>query len=149
MIVIRREGLPPVTLKSGFEPYQVCFSIAFMLWGGTALSALNKVSGGTVEPLPRWGIYLFFAGLTAGSALSLLGVFYERRFAKLRGFYVERAGLIALSGLSSGYIVWAVAAFGWQAAGIVYILGAIFSGSLWRIVRITRDLRAVMKGVES
>jgi hypothetical protein len=149
VIVIRREGLPPVTLKSGFEPFQICFLVAFALWGTTAMLALNKVSSETVKPLPQWGIYLFFAGLTGGSALAIAGVVYERRFAMLRGFYVERAGLIALTGLSAGYIVWAAAAFGWQSAGIVYILGAIFSGSLWRIVRITRDLRAVMKGTES
>lgn len=140
MIVIRREGKPPVTLKTGAEPYEIGILLVCLIWGVAALAGLGKVSTNSTRELPTWGTYLFFATLAAGSALTLAGVVTERVFLKLAGFYLERAGQYALVGLSLAYTVWTLAAFAVRATSFALFLAVIWGCGSYRIWRITRDL---------
>lgn len=139
--MIRREGKPPVTLKSGGEPYEIGMLLACFLWGVAVLTGFNQRPPSSTRDLPMWGVYLFFALLTCGSALALAGVVAERVFARLEGFYVERAAQCALVGLSMGYSVWSLSVLGRAAVGFVLLLAVIWGAGSWRIWRITRDLR--------
>jgi hypothetical protein len=145
MIVIR-DGQEPVEVKTGAEPFQTAILVAFALWGVVSLATLHSVSTTTTRTLPTWGIYLFFTGLTVGSITTLVGVVYEAWLKKFVGFYIERAGLIALTGLCLAYSVWALAASGARAIAFALILTAIGTASLVRIRRIGSDLRQVRPG---
>jgi hypothetical protein len=145
MIVIR-DGQEPVEVKTGNEPFQTAILVAFALWGVTSLATLHKVSTNTTRTLPTWGIYLFFIGLTVGSVTALVGVVYQTWLKDLLGFYIERAGLVALAGLCVAYSVWALAASGARAIAFALILTAIGGASLVRIRRIKTDLRQVRSG---
>ena len=140
MIVIRRQGKPPVTLKSGAEPYQIGILLVCLIWGTVALSGLSRVSSNATRDLPTWGVYLFFAALVVGSGLALVGVLTERVLLKLQGFYLELAGQCALVGLSLAYTVWTVTAFGGRAVSFALFLAVIWGGGSYRIWRISRDL---------
>lgn len=139
--MIRREGKPPVMLKSGAEPYEIGMLLACLLWGAAVMTGLNQRPPSSTRDLPLWGVYLFFALLAAGSALALAGVVAERVFAKLVGFYVERAAQCALVGLSVCYSVWSLSVLGRAAVGFVLLLAVIWGAGAWRIWRITTDLK--------
>lgn len=145
MIVIR-EGQEPVEVKTGDEPFQTAILVAFALWGLTSLATLHSVSTSTTRTLPTWGIYLFFAGLAVSSVTALVGIVYQVWRKEFVGFYVERAGLVALTGLCGAYSVWALAASGARAIAFALILTAIGTASLVRIRRIRADLRQVRPG---
>lgn len=145
MIVIRRQGKPPVTLKSGAEPYEIGILLVCLIWGTVALAGLGRVSSNSTRELPTWGVYLFFGSLAAGSALALAGVVTERVLLKLHGFYLELAGQCALVGLALAYTVWTVTAFGARALSFGLFLAVIWGGGSYRIWRITRDLKNAAK----
>jgi len=141
--VIRRAGKPPVTLKSGAEPYEIGILLVCLIWGIAALVGLT--SGSSTRELPDWGVHLFFATLATGSALALAGVALERVFLELSGFYLERAGQCALVGLSISYTVWTVSTFGARAISFALFLAVIWVCGAIRIWEITRDLRDAAK----
>lgn len=145
MLVIR-EGEPPVEMKTGDEPYEVFILSGFALWGVYGLLSLSRVATPTVQTIPTWGAYLFYASLAAGCLVSLLGIVYQVAWKKFLGFYIERAGLVVLVGLCTAYSVWAVAASGTRAIAFAIILSAIGGASLLRIFRIRKGLRAVVGG---
>jgi hypothetical protein len=145
MIVIR-EGQEPVEVKTGDDPFQTAILVAFALWGIVSLATLHSVSTTTTRTLPTWGVYLFFTGLTVGSVTTLVGVLYQVWLKEFIGFYIERAGLVALTGLCLAYSVWALAASGARAIAFALILTSIGTASLVRIHRIRNDLRQVRSG---
>lgn len=141
-----REGQEPVELRTGNEPFQAAILVAFALWGLTSLATLHRVSTSTTRTLPTWGIYLFFAGLAVSSITALVGIVYQVWRKEFIGFYIERAGLVALAGLCVAYSVWALAASGARAVAFALILTAIGAASLVRIRQIGSDLRQVRPG---
>lgn len=145
MIVIR-DGQEPVEVKTGNEPFQTAILVAFALWGVVSLATLHSVSTNTTRTLPAWGTYLFFIGLTVSSVTTLVGLIYQVWLKEFIGFYIERAGLVALAGLCVAYSVWALAASGARAIAFALILTAIGTASLVRVHRIRTDLRQVGPG---
>jgi hypothetical protein len=145
MLVIR-EGKPPVLVRTGLEPYQICFLGAMATWGTQSLFTLSSLSTTTTRSIPSAGAYVFFAVLAAGSLMVVTGVFYEVVLKKILGFTIERAGLYVLMGLCSAYAVWAGAASGSRALAFIYFMAAMFLGSAWRALRIRKDLREVARG---
>lgn len=141
MIVIRREGKPPLTLKSGGEPYELLILSACLLWSIAALTGITNIPSNSTKSIPVWGVYAFFAFLGLGSTAALAGVAAERLFARIEGFYLEAGAQCALVGLSLGYSIWAATSTGRPALSFVLLLGVIWGGGGWRIWRITRDLR--------
>lgn len=141
-----RDGQEPVEVRTGGEPFQTAILIAFALWGLTSLATLHNVTNTTTRTLPTWGLYLFFAGLTVSSGITLVGVVWQTWLKEFIGFYIERAGLVALAGLCGAYSVWALAASGARAIAFALILTAIGTASLVRIRRIRTDLRRVRSG---
>lgn len=139
-----RDGHEPVEMRTGNEPFQTAILVAFALWGLVSLATLHSVSTSTTRTLPTWGIYLFFAGLTISCGTALAGVWvYQVWLKEFIGFYIERAGLVALSGLSVAYSVWALTASGARAIAFALVLTAIGGASIVRILRIRGDLRRV------
>lgn len=147
MIVIR-EGREPVVVRTGDEPFQVCLMAYFLAWGGVSLLALNRISGSSSRIIPVWGVYLFFSCLVVGCALTLAGIAAVRFRQNLFGLEIERAGLSALAGLLIAYSLWTLAAAGPRATGFVLIVGGVWSAAVWRIWRITADLKRVDRGRE-
>lgn len=145
MIVIR-DGQEPVEVRTGGEPFQTAILIAFALWGLTSLATLHNVTNPTTRTLPTWGLYLFFAGLTVSSGTTLVGVVWQTWLKEFIGFYIERAGLVALAGLCGAYSVWALAASGARAIAFALILTGIGVASLVRIRQIRTDLKQVEPG---
>lgn len=145
MLVIR-DGQEPIELRTGDEPYQVCILIGFSLWGGTSLASFASVGTTTTRTLPLWGVYAFFALMTAGCTAALVGVFYQVVLKKFLGFELERAGQLELIGLCGAYAVWALAASGARAIGFAYIMLAIVAAATWRTVRISKGLRRLRRG---
>lgn len=143
--MIRRAGKPPVTLKSGAEPYEIGILLVCLLWGVFALTGVARLTSNSTRQLPTWGVYLFFSTLAVGSALALGGVIAERVFLKLAGFQVERAGQCALVGLSISYSVWTWTAFGRSSVSFILFLAVIWGAGAFRVWRITRDLRNAAK----
>jgi hypothetical protein len=145
-VIVIREGQDPVEVRSGDEPYQLAILGACAVWGVTGLVTLSRATTSTTSTIPLWGAYVFFAFLSATCLVSLAGVAYEVLRRQLFGFYLERAGLIALVGLCVCYSIWAVVASGVRAASLVYLLGAVWIASSVRIRRISSGLREVAKG---
>lgn len=142
MLVIR-EGKQPVVVRTGDEPFQVCLMGFFLVWGAVSLLALSKISGSSSRIIPAWGVYVFFACLVIGCALTLIGVGIVRFRENLVGLDIERAALIGLVGLLLCYSLWTFAAAGPRAMGFVLIVGGVWTAAIWRVLRITADLRRV------
>jgi hypothetical protein len=145
MLVIR-DGLNPIELRTGDEPYQVCILIGAGLWGCTSLATLGKVTTTTTRTLPLWSVYVFFALMAAGCVAALVGVAYQVFLKKFLGFHLERAGQLELMSLCAAYAVWALAASGARALGFAYIMLAIAAAAAWRTVRISKGLRDLRQG---
>lgn len=136
----------PVVVRTGDNPFEVCFTAFFLAWGSVSLLALSEVSGSSARIIPAWGIYLFFGCLSAGCAATLLGIGQVRFLQNLFGLEVERAGLVLLGGLCLAYSLWTVGAAGPRAATFVFIVGGAWTGAAWRIWQITRDLKRLDEG---
>lgn len=132
-----------MSVRTGDEPFEVCLTTFFLAWGSMSLLALNRVSGSSARIIPAWGIYLFFAALVVGCAVTLFGVGEVRFRQDLFGLEIERAGLTLLGGLCIAYSLWTLAAAGSRAASFVLIVGGVWTASGWRIWRISSDLKAV------
>lgn len=141
-----RDGHEPIEVHSGSEPFQVAILIACSLWGIVGLATLATVSTVTSRTIPTAGVYVFYAGLSVCSLVTLTGVIYEAWLKKVLGFYVERAGLFSLAGLCGAYSTWALAASGVRAISVVFLLLAIGVASSVRIWRITVGLKKVAAG---
>lgn len=150
MLVIRKDH-PPLEVRNGFEPFQITLLIGLLMWGGTMLAALAVVQGATAAAFPKWAVYLFFGAMTAGTATTLLGVLLEvtrknraRSVANyLLGWYIERAGLTALIGLSLGYSVWVLSVVDVRGLPFAYLMFPVWCGGAWRCLRIRADIKPV------
>jgi hypothetical protein len=120
--------------------------IAFALWGCTSLATLSSVTTTTTRTLPSAGVYVFFALMTVGCLVALLGVAYQVIWKKILGFHLERAGQFELMGLCGAYATWALAASGARALGFAYIMFGIVVAAAWRTARISKSLRKVRGG---
>jgi hypothetical protein len=146
MFVIRKDDIV-IEIRTGFEPFAMAMLLACLLWSGLTLSALGNVSGTTVRAMPSWAIYLFFTGMFAGAAVTIIGVVMEKFFTKLYGFYAEIAGLVALFSLCVTFAYWVGFVVGSAGANFIIFMAAISIASAWRSLLIVLGLRQAKKVV--
>jgi len=140
MFVIRKDDAV-IEIRTGWEPFAVTILIACLLWSGLTLAALNQVSGATARAMPSWAIYLFFAGMLTCVIVTIGGVVLEKFFARIYGFYVEAAGLVALFFLCAVYASWVFLVLKATGASFILFMAAVSIASAWRITLITLGLR--------
>jgi hypothetical protein len=140
MFVIRKDDVV-IEIRTGWEPFAITILTACLLWSGITLAALSEVSGATARAMPTWAIYLFFAGMLTCSIVTVTGVVMEKFLTRLDGFYVEAAGLFALSSLCVVYAFWVLIAVGGTGASFILFMVAVAIASVWRISLIALGLR--------
>lgn len=127
-------------LRSGRAPHEIYLLYLTLLYGlgGLTLGAQPTALEAT---FPRWGRYLWFAGVVVGSIVAVYGVYRN----DIKGLKYERIALNELNVLCFLYI--AMATFTSpnaiaSALGAAFIIGFVFANGV-RVKHITKDLRAL------
>jgi len=139
-----QDGLRPLTLVSGRHPIAVLMLVWSVIAGVLYLFG-SPPPASITQSLPATVVYAWYALLTIGSTVALIGVFgraapLERLVTSL---LIERLGLTPLG---VGALVWAIAIFavgGTRGLGSGGLTAAYGAACLIRTLQITRYLRRI------
>lgn len=125
--------------RNGFEAY-----LLLLIGGWAAMVWTTGMDGETIAALfTRVGLYIWLAGLIAGSVIALVGI----GLGTLTGMMIERAGLYVLAGwfgwVSLAFVGFATRIDALHLLAVVPLMAMISWISLSRVKQITRDIQRV------
>lgn len=125
--------------RAGRSPHEVWLLGACVLAGSTGLAS-GAESNAVAAALPGWAQLLWYAGLLLWGTVALAGLAWRHR---VEGLLIERAALVALTGLCLVYALGAIVYAGLPAAAVGAALTVAFAlANVARARQISHDLAA-------
>lgn len=104
------------------EPFEVMVAWTAMLYG-VVCSLDYSLAATAIRTYPFFGGRVFLAGMALAALTILVGVMRRSEV----GMKIERAGLLLLSTLACGYLLWAPFAVGKRGIGLMLFLGLVMA----------------------
>jgi len=124
------------------NPFEVLLVSAFGIYCAASLIAFDRVATTVLRAFPEpWALVFLAAGLVACS-ITMSGII---RASTMKGVLYERAGLMALGGITFAYACWAIGNTGIRALAFALMLLAIAMSSVWRSVQISQARKTAMR----
>lgn len=130
-------GGVPLLVRSGRNPFEVWMLSACVATGVFGLVQPQATSGAITAALPHWEAVAWYAGLTAGGLLGLIGVFSRG----VNSLLIERVGVVMLTCLTLAYSVAVIAQVGFKGVLPAAFTGLFALACATRFVYITTDLK--------
>lgn len=131
-----RGGIP-LLVRSGRNPFEVLMLAACVATGAVGLCEPGSTFNVITALLPAWEVSTWYAGLTVGGLVSLVGVFWSGVMSLL----VERVGLIMLMCLTLAYSAAVITQVGVKGTLPILFTGMFAVACAIRFVYITTDLK--------
>ena len=119
--------------RSGRHPHEVALLFVCVLYGVVGLCAYDRVATTTVDRLGEPIGYAWFAAMTAGGLIALLGLFYP--FGGIKGLLVEQGALLILAAIWFGYALAVVATSGVRGTGFFLVVAGFGTANVYRALK--------------
>jgi hypothetical protein len=135
-------GIGPL-VRSGRNPFEVWLLVACVAAGVVGLVAPDA-SSAIAKSLPHWELTCWYAGLTFGGLVSLVGVFSKG----VNSLFIERVGMVVLTCLTLAYSVSIIVQVGAVKGATLpaFLTGLFAVACAVRFFNITIDLKR-MEGI--